>query len=65
MTRTSPSYSYDLPTWLTVRYMPIYLQQNKALCGSWAPHRAGRTEYGVTNDDVENLERQSIHFLVL
>ena len=21
--------------------------RNKALCGSWEPHRAGRTEYGV------------------
>ena len=32
-----------------------YIQQNKALCGSWAPYRAGRTEYGVTIDDVENV----------
>ena len=22
-------------------------QTDKALCDSWAPHRAGRTEYGV------------------
>ena len=43
------------------RYILMYIicirecrQQNKALCGSWAPHRAGRPEYGVTNDDVEN-----------
>ena len=42
-----------------------YIQQNKALCGSWAPHRAGRTEYGVTTDDVENVEQQSKHVLVL
>ena len=40
-------------------------QRNKALCDSWAPHRAGRTEYGVTNDDVENVELQSKHVLVL
>ena len=38
-------------------------QQNKVLYGSWAPHRAGRTEYGVTNDDVENVEQQSEHVL--
>ena len=41
------------------------MQQNKALCGSWAPHSAGRTEYGVTNDDVENVEQRSKHVLVL
>ena len=41
------------------------MQQNKALCVSWAPHRAGRTEYVVTNDDVENVEQQSKHVLVL
>ena len=28
-------------------------------------HPAGRTEYGVTNDDVENVEQQSKHVLVL
>ena len=36
-------------------------KQNKALCGSWAPHRAGRTGYGVTNDGVANAEQQSKH----
>ena len=28
------------------------------------PHRAGRTEYGVPNDDEENVEQQSRHVLV-
>ena len=41
-------------------------QQNKALCGSWAPHRAERTECnGVINHHVENVKQQSKHVLVL
>ena len=40
-------------------------QQNKALCVSWAPHRAGKTEYGTTNDDVENVEQQPKPVVVL
>ena len=38
-----------------ITYMSGWRQQNKALCGSWALHRAGKTEYGVTNDDVDNV----------
>ena len=33
-----------------------HTEQNKVLCGSWEPHLAGRTVYGVTNNDVENVE---------
>ena len=45
------------------RTIYICKKQNKAVCGSWAPHRAGRTEYDVTNDGVEN--EQTKHVLVL
>ena len=44
-------------------YAFTFILQNKALCDSWAPHGAGRTEYGVPNDDVENVEQQSIYIL--
>ena len=42
----------------------LSIQQNKALCSSWTLHCAWRTEYGVTNDNVENVEQQSKHVLV-
>ena len=44
-------------------YAFTFILQNKAICDSWAPHPAGRTEYGVPNDDVENIEQQSIYVL--
>ena len=43
-------------------YAFTFILQNKAVCDSWAPHGAGRTEHGVPNDDVENVE-QSIYVL--